>query len=204
MPTSVLKSKIRSSFARAGMPCSLSSSAPRPMRIRSKNFPISPTHEPATPIIFPDCIGTRGQTTWPERYATFGEDLRRNDIEQRLQNRTVCNVTATDSYLARRWLSLVQKFIPITDDYLWIDGAELNERPSEFSPPPSFGPKSSISSASFHAALFPFHLLVVWVVPMPKRGCFMPCTRVDHCWLLPDRRRNGGLALIIISTFYLD
>ena len=73
-----LKSKIRSSFARAGMPCSLSSSAPRPMRIRSKNFPISPTHEPATPIIFPDCIGTRGQTTWQERYATFGEDLRRN------------------------------------------------------------------------------------------------------------------------------
>ena len=124
--------------SRAGMPCSLSSSAPRPMRIRSKNFPISPTHEPATPIIFPDCIGTRGQTTWPERYATFGEDLRRNDIEQRLQNRTVCNVTATDSYLARRWLSLVQKFIPITDDYLWIDGAELNERPSEFSPPPLF------------------------------------------------------------------
>ena len=157
MQTSVLKSKIRSSFARLGMPCSLSSSAPRPMRIRSKNFPISPTHEPATPIIFPDCIGTRGQTTWPERYATFGEDLRRNDIEQRLQNRTVCNVTATDSYLAWRWLSLVQKFIPIADDYLWIDGAELNERPSEFSSSPPLLVRSHPSRRPhFTPRCFPF------------------------------------------------
>ena len=119
----------------------------------------------------------------------FGEtEIAKSDDMQRCRDGLVfgpkVTFACTKIHPDHRWLSLNWRS-RTERKTIWI-----------FFLPPSFGPESSISSASFHAALFPFHLLVVWVVPMPKRGCFMPCTRVDHCWLLPDRRRNGGLAIL--------